>query len=100
VSYFALKTEGRLVPRFFNKKFARRWARVVEELVGHIFAMAVVIFGFYLISAWTEFLMGHNRLLFGWLPWHWLIDAADAYTFVAFVIAGTRMSIKAYGDEH
>ena len=82
------------------RKLTARWARVIEELVGHIFAMAVVILGFYLISAWTAFLMGYNRLLFGVVPWHWLIDAADAYTFVAFVIAGTRMSIKAYKDEH
>jgi hypothetical protein len=76
-----------------------RWGRVYEEIVGHVVAMLLVLSGFYLVEAWVHYLWGNSRLLFGVVPWTWLIDAADVFTFVAFVASGIRMSIKAYNGD-
>jgi hypothetical protein len=80
-------------------KYSRRWLNVYEELVGHAFAMALVLISFWMIEALYNLLWGSERLLFGFLPFHWVIDAADFFAFLAFSYAGIISSIRAFRGE-
>lgn len=75
-----------------------RWGKVAEEISGHTLLMCLVFVCFWLVEHLIDLLWPGEKLLFGILPFKWLIDLADLFTFLIFSYVGGVSSYHAYRD--
>jgi hypothetical protein len=76
-----------------------RWTRIYEEFVGHLITMMLVLASFRCIEWLYHLLWSDDRILLGFIRFSWLIDIADLFAFIAFVISGTMSLINAYREK-
>jgi hypothetical protein len=76
----------------------RRWVKAVDEIAGHVIVTSALLAGFWVVDHVYNFLWGKDALLFNFVPFKWVIQAADI-SIVAFVYVGVRSLLRAYRDE-
>jgi len=75
-----------------------RVARAVQEIVAHLIVTLALLLSFKVVDLVYEFLWGKDALVFGLVPFKWLIQIADVCLLVVLGYTGVRSFYKAYKE--
>lgn len=79
-----------------SEELRQRIAIALEELAGHVIVLLLIHFSIWVIDQVTLLLWNSDKLFFGVIPLRWILDCADLFTIIAFLIFGTVSIIKVF----
>lgn len=73
-----------------------RTKAAIKEIVAHTVIVAFILLQIFLIETLMNTLWGEGKLLFGYIAFSWIFDAADLLTLFAFLLYGIICSFNTY----